>query len=66
MVSSIVWAVLLALVGGYELFTYLNGKRGDTLSEKVKPLYRRVPLIGWLMTAFLLWLAVHWWGVPGM
>ncbi len=62
--SWIVWTAIFAAGGGYELWALLNRRKGDTLTEKVRTLYR-LPVIKIVGTAFLGWLILHFLSVPG-
>ena len=62
--SWIVWASVFAAGSAYELWAIFNRRKGDTLTEKVKWLYR-VPVIKFVGTAFLGWLMLHFLSVPG-
>jgi hypothetical protein len=56
--SWVIWATIFAVGGGYELWTIFNKQKGDTLTEKVRRLYR-IPVVKYLGTAFVVWLGLH-------
>jgi len=59
-----VWLGIFAVGGGYELWAIFNKRKGDTLTEKVRWLYR-IPVLKFLGTAFVVWLGLHLLGIPG-
>jgi len=62
--SWIVWACVFVAGIIYEFCAIFNRRRGDTLTEKVRWLYR-IPVIKFVGTAFLGWLILHFLGVAG-
>jgi len=62
--SWIVWSCLFGVGIAYELWTKYNRRKGDTLTEKVRRLYR-IPVLKYTGTAFLVWLILHFLEVPG-
>jgi len=62
--SWIVWLCVFGIGGAYEFWAIFNRRRGDTLTEKVRWLYR-IPVIKFVGSGFLLWLALHFLSVPG-
>lgn len=64
----LVWMGLFLVVSGLELWAILNARKGDTLSEQVKPFLRHwvairiFTFVVWV--GFIVWLTWHWWIEP--
>ena len=63
--STIFWLAVFGIGTGYELWAWANSRKGDTLTEKVRPLYKRVPALKFVGSAFFVWLIFHFLGVAG-
>jgi len=64
MESWIAWAIIIGGGGAYELWAIFNRRKGDTLTEKVRWLYR-IPVLKYVGTSFFVWLVLHFLGVAG-
>jgi len=53
-----VWAAIFGVGGAYEFWGIFNKRKGDTLTEKVRWLYR-IPVVKYVGTAFVVWLGLH-------
>ena len=59
---SWLWMLVIGQAVALEIFTLCNKTARDTLSEQIQALYSIPsfgPFVAWMLTAFLVWLPVH-------